>query len=66
MQDRYVGDIGDYGKIALLNELHNQGMEVEIMTFYTMHNVSKDDYNKGMTYIDFMKLNLKSLEIALS
>lgn len=48
------------------NELHNQGMEVEIMTFYTMHNVSKDDYNKGMTYIDFMKLNLKSLEIALS
>ena len=40
--------------------------DVEVRTFYTMHNVSQEDYDKGMTYIDFMKLNVKSLEIALS
>lgn len=30
MQDRYAGDIGDYGKIALLRELQSQGLSVAV------------------------------------
>ena len=30
MQDRYSGDIGDYGKIALLRELQSQGLSVAV------------------------------------
>lgn len=35
MQDRYAGDIGDYGKIALLNELQNQGLSIGINWYRT-------------------------------
>lgn len=30
MQDRYAGDIGDFGKIALLRELQSQGLAVAV------------------------------------
>ena len=30
MQDRYAGDIGDYGKIALLREMHAKGLSIGI------------------------------------
>ena len=30
MQNRYAGDIGDYGKIALLRELQSQGLSVAV------------------------------------
>ena len=30
MQDRYAGDIGDYGKMALLRELQSQGLSVAV------------------------------------
>lgn len=35
MQDRYAGDIGDYGKIALLRELQTQGLSVAINWYRT-------------------------------
>lgn len=35
MQDRYAGDIGDYGKIALLKELHNQGLSIGVNWYKT-------------------------------
>ncbi len=35
MQDRYAGDIGDYGKIALLNELQNQGLSIGVNWYRT-------------------------------
>ena len=35
MQNRYAGDIGDYGKIALLNELHNQGLSIGVNWYRT-------------------------------
>ena len=35
MQDRYVGDIGDYGKFALLRELHEQGLSIGINWYKT-------------------------------
>ena len=30
MQDRYSGDIGDFGKIGLLKALQTQGLYVEV------------------------------------
>lgn len=30
MQDKYAGDIGDYGKIALLRELYSQGLSIAV------------------------------------
>ena len=35
MQDRYAGDIGDYGKIALLKELHNQCLSIGVNWYRT-------------------------------
>ena len=34
MQDRYAGDIGDYGKIALLRELRDQGLPIAVNWYY--------------------------------
>ena len=34
MQDRYAGDIGDYGKIALLRAIHAQGLSVAVNWYY--------------------------------
>ena len=31
-----------------------------------MHNLSKDDYEAGKTYVDFMNLNIESLRKALA
>lgn len=47
-------------------ECEKKGIEVSIRTFYTMHNVSKEDYQNKISYVDFMKKNIESLEIALS
>ena len=35
MQDRYAGDIGDFGKIALLNALHDQGLSIGVNWYKT-------------------------------
>ena len=35
MQDRYAGDIGDFGKFALLNELYTQGLSIGINWYKT-------------------------------
>lgn len=50
---------------VIVNNCKKEGKNVSIKTFYTMHNVSKDDYKKGLTYIDFMNMNLESLKEAL-
>jgi zinc transport system substrate-binding protein len=42
------------------------GPSVEILTFYSMQNITKDDYNKGYTYLDFMKKNVEALRLALN
>ena len=51
---------------TIINNCKKSGLVVKKMTFYTMHNVSKDDYSKGTTYIDFMYKNLESLKEALN
>lgn len=51
---------------SIQSECKERGQEVSIRTFYTMHNVSLEDYQNKVSYIDFMKKNIKSLKIALS
>ena len=41
MQDCYAGDIGDYGKCALLRELHEQGLSIGVNWYKTDAVVSK-------------------------
>ncbi len=42
MQDCYAGDIGDYGKFALLRELHRQGLSIGVNWYKTDAAVSKN------------------------
>ncbi|MCR5112766.1 MAG: metal ABC transporter substrate-binding protein [Acholeplasmatales bacterium] len=48
---------------TLKSEVNNS---VEILTFYTMHNVSKDDFKNGVTYVDMMEKNIEALSLALN
>ena len=40
--------------------------DAETRLFYTCHNVSADDFNAGLTYLDMMKINVESLRMALN
>ena len=44
----------------------SEAADAEVMTFYTCHNLSKEDYDKGETYISMMKKNAVSLKEALN
>lgn len=46
MQDCYAGDIGDYGKFALLRELHKQGLSIGI-NWYKTDAVASAKQNDG-------------------
>lgn len=48
MQDRYAGDIGDYGKIALLKALQAQGLSVGVNWYKT--NPPKTEKNSDGSY----------------
>lgn len=37
-----------------------------VMTFYSCHKVSKDDFESGKTYVDIMRRNIDVLKIALN
>ncbi|MEG1560362.1 MAG: metal ABC transporter substrate-binding protein [Clostridia bacterium] len=39
--------------------------ETEILPFYSCHNVSKDDFEAGVTYLDLMQKNLANIKKAL-
>ncbi len=43
MQDRYVGDIGDFGKIALLRYIHEQGLSVAVNWYLAEPPASEKD-----------------------
>lgn len=51
---------------TIVNNCAADGHTVKKETFYTMHNVSKDDYKAGTTYVDFMNHNIEVLELALN
>ncbi len=38
----------------------------QMMTFYSCHNISKDDFDSGATYISLMELNTDTLSTALN
>ena len=54
-------------KIAntIVEECKRKGKNVTVRTFYTMHNISKEDFEAGKTYLDFMNMNVESLKEAL-
>ena len=51
---------------TIINNCKEKGINVELKTFYTMHNVSKDDFKKGLTYSDFMNKNIENLKAAFN
>lgn len=51
---------------TIINTCKKDQIELEKRVFYTMHNLSKDDYEAGKTYVDFMNLNIESLRKALA
>lgn len=51
---------------TIISNCAADGYTVTKETFYTMHNVSKDDYKAGTTYVDFMNHNIEVLEAALN
>lgn len=42
-----------------------EGTDAEILTLHSCHNVSAEDFEKGITYLDLMKSNAKNLRKAL-
>ncbi len=48
MQDRYAGDIGDFGKFSLLTELSKQGLAIGINWYKTEPMISEKN-NDGDT-----------------
>lgn len=45
MQDRYAGDMGDFGKFLLLRQLENAGMQLGINWYFTLPIASEKDTN---------------------
>ena len=56
MQDRYAGDIGDFGKFALLGELSKKGLTIGVNWYKTTP--LKPEKNNDGGYIDIPQ-NLK-------
>lgn len=50
------------GKIA---KTISESTDAEVMTFYSCHNLTQEDFENGVTYIDLMKRNCESLKTAL-
>ena len=42
-----------------------EGTDAKILTLHSCHNVSKEDFEKGITYYDLMKQNAANLRKAL-
>ncbi len=51
------------GKIA---ETIAKETGAKVMEFNAIHNISKDDFDKGITYVDYMKKNIEVLKEALN
>ena len=74
-----VAQLIDYVKdknvsAVFVNELSNTAIAqqiaeetgAEVLTFYSCHKVSKDDFESGKTYVDIMSRNIENLETALN
>lgn len=58
----FKAELGN-GQIA---DTISEATGAEVRTFYSCHNVSLDDFNKGIGYIDMMNSNLELLREALN
>ncbi len=47
------------------NALHEE-LGIEIIELHSAHNVTRDDFNSGITYVDIIYRNIKALERGLS
>jgi hypothetical protein len=59
MQDKYVGDVGDFGKYGLLNEIYNQS-NGNIKLGVNWYKVSKEEDNNDGKHIDYLEDNFKA------
>ena len=50
MQNRYAGDIGDYGKLGLLRALHTEGLSVGVNWYL----VPDENHNKDGRYVQYL------------
>jgi hypothetical protein len=58
MQDKYVGDVGDFGKYVLLNEIYNQS-NGNIKLGINWYKVEKEENNNDGKHIDYLKDTFK-------
>ena len=74
-----IASLIDYVKenhipVVFINELSNTAIAeqiaketgADVLTFYSCHKVSKDDFGNGLTYIDIMSRNIENLKTALN
>ncbi|MCQ6963486.1 hypothetical protein [Methanolobus chelungpuianus] len=58
MQDNYVGDIGDFGKYGMLNEIYNQSNGSITLGINWYKNTKEEDNNDGK-HIDYLEATFK-------
>lgn len=58
---------------SLIKEVENDiknnkydGKAPEILTIYSMHNISKEDYEAGLTFVDYMNKNYDALKLFMN
>ncbi|MBN4059268.1 hypothetical protein JYT22_01290, partial [Endomicrobium sp. AH-315-J14] len=52
MQDRYAGDVGDFGKLALLRQLARTGVRIGVCWYLTSGEGEANDDGKHTKYVD--------------
>lgn len=58
MQDKYVGDIGDFGKYGMLNEIYNHS-NGSISLGVNWYKATKEEDNNDGNYIDYLENTFK-------
>ena len=65
MKTKILITAGGTGSAWQIAETIKKETGVKVSTFETAHNVTKKDFDNGITYVDLMKRNIKSLKEAL-
>ena len=63
------GNIASSVKNEVDNDIKNgkyNGSNITIETLYSMQNISSDDFNNGLTYLDYFSKNIEAMKKALS
>ena len=54
MQDRYAGDVGDFGKLGLLRKLEQFGLSIGV-NWYLTYPTSKEQKQEDGRYTDILR-----------